>query len=298
MEPVEVWWVGLECRQRQESVDEVFGTVNLVSEDGQHKESVKFPEGADYWELGPDGQRIVSTQTLLYRGPAKDIALAASLVEYDSGDIQQYKDGAAQAVSSVATAAIGSATGGAGTVAKPLVDLLAKALVDLTTAVLGTDSDTYAPRGIRLPAQAMAPAAQRRRTLRRTDDARHIDWTDVIVLIGVDDGGDVGEYAVYFDVRGPGWGEPYSMAPPGSALTGPLAAASQHREHMDLFWVAPDGAVMAKSWAGAGWSEPYLLVPADVAHARGVVAASRFDQHMDVFWSNADGGIGAKSWMR
>lgn len=92
MSDVQVWWVGVECRQKQEEIDEIFGTVDLVTADGRNHESRKFPDAAEYWTFGPDQQRIVNANTMLYSGPAKDLALGASLAEWDSGDIQTYKD--------------------------------------------------------------------------------------------------------------------------------------------------------------------------------------------------------------
>jgi hypothetical protein len=296
MNEVQIWWVGVECRQRQEAVDEVFGTVDLVSIDGKHHESHKFPEDADYWSFGPDQQRIFNTHTLLYSGPAQELALAASLVEWDSGDIQQYKDAAAQAVSAVASAALGAATGGGGALAKPLVDLLAEALVDLATDVLGTEADKYPPGAIRLMPAGMLFGAERRRTLRRADDQKTISFTDEIVVTGTDDGGDRGEYAIYFDIRGPGWGQAYAMAPAGAAVPGAVTAVSRHRQHLDLFWAAPDGGVVARSWNGREWSDPYLVVPGNAGNARTITAASRFAEHLDLFWTTADGGVGARSW--
>jgi hypothetical protein len=50
---IQVWWVGIECRQKQETVDEIFGTIDLVSLDGQQRESHRFPVRPDYWTLGP-----------------------------------------------------------------------------------------------------------------------------------------------------------------------------------------------------------------------------------------------------
>ncbi|SDI13199.1 hypothetical protein SAMN05192558_101498 [Actinokineospora alba] len=292
MNDVQIWWVGMECRQKQESVDEVFGTVDLVTADGRHHSSHKFPDGPDYWSLGPDGERIATAQTLLYSGPAIDLALAGSLVEWDSGDIQKYKDAAAEAVSVVAAAALAAAGGGGGVLAKPLVDLLAEALVDLATDVLGLDADPYTPKAVQLTRDELVASGERRRTLRRNDDHRSITWTHEIVLTGTDDGGDVGEYALYFDVRGPGWGAPYAMVEEGS-VAGSVAAVSRHRGHLDLFWAAPDGGIYGIAWAGQ-WSAPYLVVPG--AYARAVCAASRFDDHLDLFYTTGDGGIGARSW--
>ncbi|CRK56797.1 hypothetical protein [Alloactinosynnema sp. L-07] len=291
MNDVQIWWVGMECRQKQESVDEVFGTVDLVTADGRHHSSYKFSDGPDYWSLGPDGERIAIAQTLLYSGPAIDLALAGSLVEWDSGDIQKYKDAAAEAVSVVA-AALAAAGGGGGVLAKPLVDLLAEALVDLATDLLGLDADPYTPKAVQLTRDDLVASGERRRTLRRNDDHRSITWTHEIVLTGTDDGGDVGEYAIYFDVRGPGWGDRYPMVEEGS-VAGSVAAASRHRGHLDLFWAAPDGGVYGIAWAGQ-WSAPYLVVPG--ADARAVCAASRFDGHLDLFWAGADGSVGARSW--
>lgn len=39
MNEVQVWWVGVECRQKQEAVDDILGTVDLVTVDGTHNKS-------------------------------------------------------------------------------------------------------------------------------------------------------------------------------------------------------------------------------------------------------------------
>jgi hypothetical protein len=57
---------------------------------------------------------------------------------------------------------------------------------------------------------------------------------------------------VCVDVRGeklPGkWHDPYSIAPPGHAAPGAVTAHSRHPEHIDVFWIAPDGSVCINIW--------------------------------------------------
>ncbi|GHF75077.1 peptidoglycan hydrolase-like protein with peptidoglycan-binding domain [Amycolatopsis bartoniae] len=200
MSRVEVWATGLECRVRQESEDEIYGSVQVGSADRQPHPALKFPDSG-YLRMGPDGQRIHTMQALLYSGPPQDLGLVATLAEFDSGDVEQEKQVLADAAAAAITTALAAYTAGLGAAAAPLIDLLARGLVNFGAGVLGISNDIYNPQAAALPADALLQADSRRRTLTRPDDPRSLAWTDVIILSGRDDGGDYGEYGLYLDVR-------------------------------------------------------------------------------------------------
>ncbi|WP_333777173.1 peptidoglycan-binding domain-containing protein [Streptomyces sp. IBSBF 3136] len=202
MSDVKVMWTGLECQIRQETEDEVFGTVQLIA--GTNPQPViKFPDsGNGKYVLGPPGLRMVAVQQPLYSGPAQDLTVSATLVEFDSGDVTEEKKVIAEAASKAATGAVAVfAGGGVATIAAPLIELLSKAFVDLVADLFGVKDDAYNPGAIALSQDQLLSANSRRQTRTRPDDPRTLQFTDTIVLTGVDDAGDVGKYVFYLDVQ-------------------------------------------------------------------------------------------------
>jgi hypothetical protein len=62
--------------------------------------------------------------------------------------------------------------------------------------------------------------------------------------------------------------EPFNIAPPGSAQPGTaVAAVSREPEQLDVFWVAPDGAIRSHWWRqgfpNGAWAEhePFNIAP-------------------------------------
>jgi len=146
----EVVWVALECQVRQESSDEVYGTLNMVPVDGRDAISHKFPGDRDAWDMGEDGQRIVALSVPMYMGSPKGLAITASLVEHDSGNIDEYKARAAKALGAAANSAAAAFTVGLSAVAATVINDLATALVNAAADVLGADDDAYNPQTLRL----------------------------------------------------------------------------------------------------------------------------------------------------
>ena len=119
----------------------------------------------------------------------------------------------------------------------------------------------------------------------------HVD----IVWIGPDGG--VGTN--WWDAAAPGgWGQPYPIAPPGAAAPGGVACVSRFPNHLDVFWIGPDGGVGTNWWdaAAAKWGDPYPIAPPGAAAPGGVACVSRFPNHLDVFWIGPDGGVGTNWW--
>jgi hypothetical protein len=100
------------------------------------------------------------------------------------------------------------------------------------------------------------------------------------------------------------WGDhtPFPITPPGAAQLGGLAGVSRQPEHLDVFWVGPDGGIGSTWWhggAGTGWGDhqPFGIAPGGAARAGSpVVAVARTPDHLDVFWIGPDGGIGSTWW--
>ncbi|MET9541856.1 peptidoglycan-binding protein [Streptomyces sp. NPDC006553] len=195
-----VVWTGLECRIRQEMVDDIYGSVGVIA--GMTPlPPVKFPDSGTL-DFGPPGQRIFAPQRLLYSGPAVDLNVSLALVQFDSdGDAEAGKQALAQAASAAATAFIASVTGGAGAVLKPLIDFLAVELVDALGGIIGFNDNPFDPAAVLITKDRMLNANTRRQTRQRPDDPRIVQFTDEIVTQGKDDDGDLGVYVLYLDIQ-------------------------------------------------------------------------------------------------
>ncbi|MEK8144565.1 hypothetical protein NKH18_31355 [Streptomyces sp. M10(2022)] len=137
----------------------------------------------------------------------------------DPEEAEEQKKALAKAVSTAVTAALVSLTGGVGGLAAPVIDVLTGLLVDfIADELLGMGPDAYHPSAIALPLDRLLSADSRRRTLRRTDDPRTLQFTDEIILTGVDDAGDRGAYAIYLDIQpsasSPTLSNPVKATPP------------------------------------------------------------------------------------
>src|SRR5215213_10040338 len=128
---VDVTWVALECRQRQESSDEVYGTVNAIMRPSGQFMTHKFPGDRPNWDMGESGERIVTVAVPVYSGPPVPLDLMVTLVEQDSGNIDAYKERVAQAVAQAAGAVAASVSSGTLAAAQPIIDELARGLVDV-----------------------------------------------------------------------------------------------------------------------------------------------------------------------
>ena len=104
---------------------------------------------------------------------------------------------------------------------------------------------------------------------------------------------------------GANWGDhqPFAITPPGAAQAGSrLAAVARMPNHLDVFWVGPDGAVATQWWdgaPGANWGDhrPFPITPPGAAQVGSAVAAvARTPNHLDVFWVGPDGAIATQWW--
>ena len=72
-----------------------------------------------------------------------------------------------------------------------------------------------------------------------------------------------------------------------------ITAVTRHSDHMDVFWVGPDGGIGTNWWHGK-WGKPFGIAPPGAAAiGSGIAATSRNSRQLDVFWVGPDGGIGS-----
>ena len=201
---VEVWWMGIECQIRQETADELYGVVGVIVPGTGLSRSEKYPDATTGTiTLGPDNLRIAKIGVKLYDGPPVDIVLAATLVESDSGDTGKIKQKLADAVSDGAKGLAASLGMPAEALAATdgWVNDLSQGLVNAVANLLGVDDDQFTPQQIRLTWTEMLAGSFTKQVLRRNDDSNTLPYTHSVVLSGVDEGGDLGKYGFYFDVR-------------------------------------------------------------------------------------------------
>lgn len=106
-------------------------------------------------------------------------------------------------------------------------------------------------------------------------------------------------------VSGKNWADhtAFAVTPPGVArLDSPVAAVARTPEHMDVFWINPDGAIASTWWdsaPGMSWGDhqPCSLTPPGAAGDNsGLAALSRAPNQLDVFWVSPNGAIGSQWW--
>src|SRR6202044_2821748 len=91
----------------------------------------------------------------------------------------------------------------------------------------------------------------------------------------------------------------FEIAPAGSAAQGAVTAVARTPDHLDVFWVGPDGSV-GSTWGGAhanngAWNAAFEIAPAKAAQGA-VTAVARTPDHLDVFWVGPDGSVGSTWW--
>jgi hypothetical protein len=96
------------------------------------------------------------------------------------------------------------------------------------------------------------------------------------------------------------WNPPFPIAPPGAAAAGAITCVARSQNHLDVFWIGPDGGVGTAWWdsnANSGkWSSPFPIAPPGAASGRSITCVARSQNHLDVFWVGPDGGVGTAWW--
>jgi hypothetical protein len=80
--------------------------------------------------------------------------------------------------------------------------------------------------------------------------------------------------------------------------SGSLATISREAEHLDLFWINTQGAIVQTWWKNSGnFTTPSNITNINVAHVKsGLAAVSRYPNSADVFWINNSGAIMQTYW--
>ena len=202
---VSIMLVGLECEVRQEATDEMYGLVSILGPSDSTVVSKRFPDSGTL-NMGPDGIRINDMAVMLIDGGViQNYQIMGCLFEHDSGDVDVIAKDVSDKVASTAAEALGGLTGAPAEAvgdSESFKQNLASGLAWVFGNVLGMGDDPYDPQSISLPwSTLVSGAVSVQPPIHRNDDSRTIeDWTHKIVLSGVDDGGDRGQYVLYFRV--------------------------------------------------------------------------------------------------
>ena len=96
----------------------------------------------------------------------------------------------------------------------------------------------------------------------------------------------------------------FMIAPPGSARAdSPLTAVAKNPRHIDVFWIAPDGAVRSQWWedgsAEGRWDQHEqfnVAPPGSVAPGGDLVSVSRIPIQVDLYWGAPSGAVTSAYW--
>jgi hypothetical protein len=200
-----VRFAGVECQIRQEEEDEIYGTVTCLGAANGHALTVAFPGGGATTDLGKSNRIWLSGGPVLYEGPPEDLVLVGTLVEHDESDedIEAWSRGIGDGFAKAIGTAVHGATGQS---AEDVIDLerVKKAIHDFVQGaldnVLGLGDDPYEVQNATVSWEEIN-ASPSVHVLNRDDDPKAMPWTHCLVLTGRDDGGDVGQYGLYFEVE-------------------------------------------------------------------------------------------------
>ncbi|MBY3151448.1 hypothetical protein HFO56_03470 [Rhizobium laguerreae] len=196
-----LYFTGLECVIRQESVDEVYGTVFCHAPGrGAAPIAITVPGGNEVFKMGPPGARVVLSATLLYEGPLVNITIGASLIENDSGDVEDISRNVADQIVKGGEALIGGLTG---VPAEGITNEtwykegIGKVVGVLLDDVFGIGDDPY------LPAQKLVLWEQiygfeDPQSYQRPGEPPVLQYHEILDVTGIDDAKDRGHYRFFF----------------------------------------------------------------------------------------------------
>jgi hypothetical protein len=97
------------------------------------------------------------------------------------------------------------------------------------------------------------------------------------------------------------WNQMFNIAPAASAQVGsPVTVLARANNHLDVFWVAPDGSVLNNWWDSnvnnGTWNQVFNVAPAGSAEPGTLTALARTPTHVDVFWTAPDGSMRTNWW--
>src|SRR5208283_3992891 len=94
----------------------------------------------------------------------------------------------------------------------------------------------------------------------------------------------------------------FAATAPGKAINGPVTVVARTPNHMDLFWVHPDGSINSTWWdataANGAWDPTHVFAATAPGKSAGgpVAVVARSPNHMDLFWVHPDGSINSTWW--
>lgn len=166
----------------------------------------RFPD-SNTLSTGPPGLRIVNLNLpVVVRGVVQNYTILAMMVENDSGHVDVIAQKIVDKINSTVASVIGELTGApAESVAdsESFKEGLVAGVKFLFGNILGVGDDPFNPESLGLRWANLQPNSPRpiQPPLQRDDDPRTITgWTHRITLSGRDDGNDLGQYALYFQV--------------------------------------------------------------------------------------------------
>ncbi len=130
----------------------------------------------------------------------------------------------------------------------------------------------------------------------RTPDHLDVFW--------VNPDGSIGSTWWDQDADGGAWdpARVFAATGPDVAQGGTVAVVARTPDHLDVFWVNPDGSIGSTWWDqdadGGAWdpARVFAATGPDVAQGGTVAVVARTPDHLDVFWVNPDGSIGSTWW--
>ncbi|MFI6959779.1 hypothetical protein ACIBJI_40740 [Nocardia sp. NPDC050408] len=104
---------------------------------------------------------------------------------------------------------------------------------------------------------------------------------------------------------GASWGShgSFAITPTGAARPGaPVTAVARTADNLDVFWVAPDGAVYSQWWhasPGHSWADHGafpIATPGSAEPGSAVAVVARTPDNLDVYWVGPDGSVRSQWW--
>lgn len=95
------------------------------------------------------------------------------------------------------------------------------------------------------------------------------------------------------------WVSPSPVSSGGTAEPGAVTAVARHPEHMDVFWIGPDGEVRTGWWDSRVGDDAWLtriVAPSGIAEPGAITAIARGPEQLDVFWIRPDQGVASAWW--
>lgn len=204
--------VGIECQMRQEKADDIIATIGALRVADAATTTVKIPDwplpsGHPYFTFADgEGQgRLESFDLPLVWGrPIQNVLLTVCVVETDEDDnINFIMDKAAEVIVEKGRELVEEKTGvDAESIVnkKDLEEEVKKKLGDFIKKWLARP-DVYDVGHLSISALEVASGPVRKQPYKRGDDSNVIqEWTHDVVVRGRDNGGDTGQYRLFFDV--------------------------------------------------------------------------------------------------